>query len=152
MNANQFTEFTRQLFVAFPSFLGQLSDKSPDLKATMEVWFSVLGGVEFSEALFVLGDWTHGRREPPKAYEYDRIALVVRASAMFTRDKGRQESDLQRRAREKREANGTRKAMFDYGIDRAYVNGVTLTQKLKNNEVTQMEFNEQLAVIISEVR
>lgn len=152
MTPAQFDEFTRQLFVAFPSFNSALESHSPDKAGTLKVWFSVLNGIDFPEAMQVLGNWINGRREPPKTYEYDRIALIVRASALFDRDKGRQESESQRRAREKREATGTRKAMIDYGIDAAFQDGLLLSAKLRSGEISQYEFNERVATIVKEVK
>jgi hypothetical protein len=151
MTPKQFDEFTRQLFLAFPSFNSSLETHSPDKSGTLRIWYGQLEHIEFTEAMEVLGNWIHGRREPPKAFEYDRVALIVRASALFVRDSQRKGQENDRRAREKKDATGTRRALAGLGIDEAYLKGSELKQRLASGEMSVYEFNEQVAKIVQEV-
>lgn len=86
MNRTEFDEFKDRLFTAFPSFRTHINSKSDNPVGTLETWFKTLSGVELAEADKVVDEWLNGIKEPPKAFELDYVAIVIRARVGRMRD------------------------------------------------------------------
>jgi hypothetical protein len=86
MNRQEFNEFKERLFVAFPSFKLHVTSKSDNPVATLETWARTLSGVELEEADAVLNSWLDGSVEPPKAFELDYVAILIRSRVGFKRN------------------------------------------------------------------
>lgn len=110
MNRNEFNDFAERLFTAFPSFKLHVTGKSENPVGTLETWFKTLSGVELAEADAVLESWLNGSVEPPKAFELDYVAILIRSRVGFRRnERGRYETakslfEEQQAAKKRREA------------------------------------------------
>jgi hypothetical protein len=110
MNRTEFKDFSERLFVAFPSFRSHINAKSDNPAGTLETWFKTLSGVELAEADAVVNSWLDGSVEPPKAFELDYVAILIRSRVGFKRnDRSRYETakslyEEQRAAKVKRES------------------------------------------------
>ncbi len=78
MNRSEFKVFTDRLFTAFPGLLSNINS-SLNPKGTLETWYTSLASVDASEANWVLDSWLSGSREPPKAFERDYVAIMIRS-------------------------------------------------------------------------
>lgn len=89
MTRDEFNRLVKDIFEAFPSTGKYLRDVcvGGDMRPTLETWYRTLERITFAEALAVLAAWIDGSLAPPEAYERDKTALVMRAQAMFERDK-----------------------------------------------------------------
>jgi hypothetical protein len=79
MNRTEWESFAEELFIAFPGFLANLNQKSPNPQATLETWFETLKTISLSEAKSVIKEWQTGTKEPPKAFELDYVAIIIRS-------------------------------------------------------------------------
>lgn len=86
MNRQEFNDFKERLFTAFPSFKLHVTGKSDNPVGTLETWFKTLSGVDMSEADLVLESWLNGTVEPPKAFELDYVAILIRSRVGFRRN------------------------------------------------------------------
>lgn len=78
MTNEEFNDFSKRLFIAFPSILDWLRNKSPDMLATQAVWRKTLAGYTLAECDAVLERWVEGDLPPPNAYERDVTAVFIR--------------------------------------------------------------------------
>ncbi len=90
MTNPEFEQFVKRLFTAFPDLYEWLMASSPDPKGTQAIWRDVLRDCTFDECLHVLDSWICGRRPAPKAYERSQVALLLRQSVYFERDRERE--------------------------------------------------------------
>ena len=153
MTNEEFASFTSRLFTAFPCMWDWLQSNSPDPLGTQAIWRDTLRPYTANECLLVLESWVSGRRPAPKAYERSHVALMVKQSIEFDRDKQRQaafasqsrESVLERR----RAYQPT--AMASPGLRDAYLHGRELIAKRDRGEITAEEFDREKQLLIDSV-
>lgn len=87
MKAGEFEQFTKRLFVAFPSLREWLLRNSPDPNETCALWERTLSGYSLADCDSVLNRWTSGELKPFEAYERDKVHLCIKAVIDRDRDK-----------------------------------------------------------------
>ncbi len=144
MNREEWNTFKDKLFIAFPSFFAHINNRSPNPKATLETWFETLADVSFDEASAVIHEWQRGTIEPPKAFELDYIAIVIKARVGFKRSQesryrtARTLYDEKQRAKHQREQ--FRQVMPD--MENAFLIASAARRRVLDREITEDEYKE----------
>lgn len=82
MTNDEARSLIRDAFIAFPSVLEWLKEKSPDAEQTIAGWSNVVSKMDSHYARKVLDAWRDGTIQPPKAYERDQFVLIWRQTAL----------------------------------------------------------------------
>ena len=94
MNQQEFDQWCKSLFIAFPSILEKLQ-KSGDPQATRQTWFKALCSFDSRAAMWCVEAWRSGSLEPPAAYEWDRAHLIARSCIAMRIDRERKSRETQ---------------------------------------------------------
>lgn len=95
MTKEEFKKFRKHLFAAFPDLMEWLRANSPDIELTCNMWERTLANCELTECLHVLDDWITGKRPAFKPYERSTIAVLIRQSVQFDRERENQRNKTQ---------------------------------------------------------
>lgn len=148
MTNEEFVNFAKTLFVAFPSLWEWLQSNSPDPKATQEVWRETLRPYTLAECHVVLSSWTSGKLESFKAYERDQVHLMIRAICEASRDRQRKkqhQSEANRPYHDKRKAtmqgeHVSTGSIMDSAMVAAVKEGAIQHKRLLDGEITRFEY------------
>ncbi len=144
MNRAEFDEFKERLFTAFPSFRTHINTKSDNPVGTLETWAMTLSTIELEEADAVLNSWLDGTVEPPKAFELDYVAILIRSRVGFKRNERSRYNtakslyDEQQAAKSRRESY---KPLFK-DLEKAFEGAKAAWERHKSGEITLQEWNQ----------
>lgn len=99
MTREEWKVFSDELLIAFPGFRDYVNQKSSNPQATLETWYATLREVSYQDAKLVLNEWLSGTHEPPKAYERDYVAIVIRSRVGFLQNAARATENKYREAK-----------------------------------------------------
>lgn len=146
MNATEWKSFSDELFVSFPGLLKHIND-SPKPTATLASWQETLDLITLDEARSVLNAWKTGQKDPPKAFERDYTAIVIRQSVMFDRDRKRRFETPERLRQEQRElakqADRRRKNYVSplSDLSEAFEIAKKALERYQSGEITKVEYD-----------
>lgn len=155
MNQAEFRKFATRLFTAFPDVWEWLQEKSPDPKGTQEVWRETLEHCRIDECLHVLDDWINGKRPVFKAYERGQIALMIRQSVFFDRDKEAMRRDVHGKATEyvKAKRGEYRPLAADFpSLGKIFREGQALRRRMLDGEITEEQMREQTQRLVDSIQ
>lgn len=95
MTNDEFAKWMNRLWVAFPA-TKKWFDELEHSDETQRVWRDCLGPYSFQDCLEVLADWSTGQLDAFKAYERDKVHLLIRAVCEGNRSKQRRREESQR--------------------------------------------------------
>lgn len=101
MTDEEYSKFSKRLFIQFPSLAEWLTKNSPAPLETQKIWRETLRNCAFDECLFVLERWQNGSLTPFAAYERDQVAVTI-ASVVNTSRMKESAKEEQRRYLESR--------------------------------------------------
>lgn len=158
MTNEEFTTWSRKLFIAYPSLWEWLERNSPDTTATLEAWRDKLRSYTFDECIGVLSGWDRCSQHPFAAYERDQVPAIVRSVIDKQRDKARKREEQaaiaqdyreQRRRTDGRLDNAAGHfSIMDSEMQAAYEEGIPLQKQLDEGEITKEEYRVRRAEII----
>lgn len=143
MTRDEWTNFQITLFTSFPGFGEYVRDKSPDPSATLDSWYETLRDVTFTEAMAVVNSWINGRRDPPRAYDRDYLAITIRQMALFNRTESNRFNAAKSIADERaaiRRHNATYKPAF-VDLVRAFDIANVAARRMVAKEITREDYN-----------
>ncbi len=156
MTNEEFSTWSRRLFIAFPSLWDWLQANSPSPLETQAIWRKCLEPYTLDECSQVLDEWSAGTREPFAAYERDKVHLRVRARIEQDRDRQRKRDDAARLVdmgtRRERSHDGVSVgvgSMMDRVMAQAVREGAVEHKRLLRGEITQFEFERLRAEILA---
>lgn len=155
MTDEEFTGFAKCLFVAFPDIWEWLQANSPDPWATQAVWRGVLRPYSLEDCVLVMDGWLTGKRPMFKHYEKAQIAMVIRQSIEFDRDKQRQRehSNGQSLEYKKTRREDYRPIAQDVpSLGALLREGQALGLSLREGKITQAEFDESKKRLLARVK
>lgn len=161
MTTDEFKKFRRHLFAAFPDLMEWLSANSPDIELSISIWEKSLSDCSLVECMLVLDDWLTGKRPAFKAYERSQVAIMLRQSVQFDRDKER------RKQHELSEHDRVKMSSMEYRRTRdrdykplsqhlpelrpIFERGAALKRQVMDGKISQAEFERQKALLLEEV-
>mgnify|MGYP006889508894 CR=1 FL=1 len=153
MNHDEFNQFTRSFFVAFPSFRQWLKQSSPDAQGTLHVWRSTLEKYSLAECMAVVDKWTSGEMEPPEAFERDKVHLVVKSicdrwRSIEIRKKDRL-AEVERRERKYQPLPST--PWSDANAASVFERGKKLHREMLRGEMSKQEYQSKLDTMLAEL-
>jgi hypothetical protein len=156
MTENEFRDWSKRLFVAFPGFWAWVNDNSPEPKATLAQWCKTLKPYTLVECDAVLDAWTSGRTPPPAAYEREKVALVVRSIIELQRSRERNRREVaEGRASFDRLRNRNNyeplpnSPWSDQDMAATMQLGRVEHQKLKRGEIDKLEYHKRLNKLLA---
>ena len=155
MTNQEFSTFAKRLFTAFPDVWEWMNANSPNPTGTQEVWREVLKDCTLAECLLVLDSWLTGKRPLFKAYERGQLAVMIRQSVYFERDKGNRfnQSEEERAEYSKTKRGDYRPIGSDQpGLAQKLREGRALQKRLADGEITEHEFVIQKRQLIDSVQ
>ena len=155
MTDQEFERFVKRLFVSFPDLYEWLHNNSPDPLETQVVWFETLKTCSSEECLHVLSDWIEGRRPVFKAYERGQVALLIRQSVYFDRDKLAKRMDCHSKTADyaKTKRGEYRSAMEGVpGLGEIFRKGCELRQRMVDGEITEEQMRQEQWRLIDSVQ
>lgn len=155
MNDSEFLTFKEELFTAFPGLRDHINKVSNEPTATLATWQRTLEPITYAEAKQVLDDWIDGRDEPPKAFERDYAAILIRQKVYHRRSKYRayvaKHEASNSRAEQVRLAKETRAALAGLGVDAAFELCLRANGKLDRGEIDRSQWLVELDQICSKI-
>lgn len=148
MSDSEWKQFLEDLFTSFPGMMDYIASKSVNKEETLRKWRKTLEGVSFEEASAVLDDWLMGRREAPKAYERDYIAITIRSLVAGARTRRATEASLREAEEAKKRAKETREALNGIGVYAAYMACLSVNRKLEAKEIGHAQHKEEIQKIL----
>lgn len=154
MTEAEYRQWSRSLFVAFPSLWEWLNASSPDPKETQSIWRRCLEPYSLAECSTVLEEWSNGTREPFEAYERDKVHLRVRARIEQERDRARKRREMSAASspyRTKRqERSGAATVATLLGDRKAVAAGAAEHRKFLDGEIDWAEYVSRRDAIMRE--
>ena len=155
MTDAEFVKFRDELLVAFPGIREHVIRNSRIPDETIATWKRTLEPITYDEAKQVLDDWIDGRDEPPKAFERDYAAILIRQKVYHRRSKYRayvaKHQASNSRAEQVRLAKETRAALAGLGVDVAFELCLRANGKLERNEIDRSQWLAELDQICSKI-
>lgn len=155
MTDQEFTVFAKRLFIAFPDLWEWLQEKSIDPKGTQEVWRDTLRACSMDECLQVLEDWIVGKRQSFKAYERAQVALMIRQSVFFDRDKIAKRNASHEKTNDyaKTKRGEYRPLAADFPqLGNLFRQGQALRKRMLDGEITEEQMLEERRRIVDSVQ
>lgn len=147
MTGEEFKDWSRRLFVAFPGLWEWLQKNSPDPKATQALWRKTLMRYSLAECDAVLDAWSTGTIESPPAYEREKIHLCVqavcemeRSRAQARRERDEHLSGYDARQRRKRYQPLPGSPYTDAGMAAVFSAGQVEHRKMLRGEITEQDY------------
>ncbi len=106
MTKQEFDQWCKSLFVAFPSILEKLQKSGTPLE-TRQAWFKALRSLDHRAVMWCLESWQDGSLEPPAAYEWDRVHLITRSCVALRIDRERKSREVQEITKPYKQLPGT---------------------------------------------
>jgi hypothetical protein len=145
MTREEWKVFSDELFTAFPGFF-QHVQKSHNVKGTLETWFNTLLDVSIKEARSVVKEWQSGSKEPPRGFELDYVAIVIKSRVGGVRSKESGYKVARSLYEEKQRVLEQRKAYRPIGCDMvaALDLALKLAPKVDSGEITNEQYRKML--------
>lgn len=155
MTDAEFVKFRDELLIAFPGIREHVIRNSRIPDDTIATWQRTLEPITYDEAKQVLDDWIDGRDEPPKAFERDYAAILIRQKVYHRRSKYRayvaKHEATNSRAEQVRLAKETRAALAGLGVDAAFELCLRANGKLNRGEIDRRQWLVELEQICAKI-
>ena len=156
MTDTEWSEFNSELLATLPDLYAWLQ-KSPDMPRTMRVWRKILDGCSIDECRAVLDAWMVGTREPPKAYEREMTATIMRSYILRNRDdklrRDRLDQNYYTHEEMRRKAELRRKNYKPLpGVLEPFLKLLAIWKRYEDCEITIEECDRLQAEIVANVR
>lgn len=155
MTDAEFSTFAKRLFITFPDVWEWLNANSPDPAETQRVWRGVLKDYRLDECLIAIEAWATGRKPIFKAYERAQIAILIRQSVQFERDKEAQRNKTNSSAGEYRKTRREDYKPLALNIPELapiYLRGRKMRQDLLDGKISHEQYEEQKWKLLEEVQ
>lgn len=155
MTDEEFSVFAKRLFVTFPDVWEWLNANSPDPAETQRIWREVLRDYRLDECLLAIDAWATGRKPIFKAYERAQIAILVRQSVQFEREKDRQRERTSGASDEYRKVRREDYRPLAQDLPELrpiFERGAKLKRDVMDGKISQAEYERRKAELLEEVK
>lgn len=145
MTDQEFSRWTTDLFVSFPSLNEWLMKASPDPMGTQAKWRKTLRPYTLAECLKVTEDWSAGKLKPFEGYEKDKIHLIVASTIGLKRDRASKQQELrdgnQKYIDKQRGAFDMKAVLGDSSMVAAYEELRPLHKSMKEGKISKVDYD-----------
>lgn len=138
----QFGDFVRRLYCAFPSIMEYNRFNSLDVEVTHAVWFEQLHKFEISELNAVLADWVRASSEPFTTGQRGMIGILIRAKILGHRDRLAKIKRDQEEAAKFERGKSRRAGYRGVGLEKLFDIGRRASKLLERGEITESQWEE----------